>query len=145
MADIVVKADLKTHIPISTVDKITGADDTIVTAALNTSFSEAKSYLSRFNLTKLFDSTATGYVADVNLQSKIKDLTCWHLIQRANANIDMQLFKENYDDAITWLKDVSRGLADPAGWPLADDDPDTEWPEDSTLHYNSNDKRTNHF
>lgn len=141
MAEIVLKADLKTHIPIVTIDKITGADDAIVTAAIATAISEAKGYISRFDLTKLFDTTATGYVADVNLQTKIKHIACWYLIQRSNVNVDMELFRTNYEDAIQWLKDVHKGMADPDGWPLLADDEDTEWPEDKVVHYTSNTKR----
>ena len=84
-------------------------------------------------------------LSDINLKNKVKEITAWHLIKLANPNINMQLFRTGYEDAIAWLKDVQKGNADPDGWPYKDDDEETNFPEGNTISYTSNPKRENHY
>jgi len=117
------------------------ADFNLVTEAINSAISEAKSYLSRFNRTSLFDGTVT----DPNLKSKVKDLACWYLIKLANPNIDVAMFRTAYEDARNWFKDIQKGQADPEGWPYVSDDIATDFNENNTVQYSTNMKRENHY
>jgi phage gp36-like protein len=135
--------DLATHLYGENTAEIIRGDYAIVTTAIEAGVAEAKSYLSRYNLTKLFDPLATGYFADVNLQNKVKDIVCWHLVKLANPNINLELFRTGYEDAIDWFKQVQKGAADPDGWPYKDDDTATDYPEGSGVSMISNTKRSN--
>lgn len=139
------KADLKTHLYGENVEEITREDDTIVEEAIAAGIAEAKSYLSKYDLDKLFDPDATGYVADVNLKNKVKDLVVWHLVSLANPNIQYDVARDRYEDAIKWFTNVMKGQADPAGWPYPADDDDTAVNENGTVTYVSNTKRNNQF
>lgn len=140
-----IPADLSTHLYGENVTEITRGDNTVSTRAIDAAVAEAKSYLTRYDLTKLFDPAAIGYVADVNLQNKVKDLACWHLVKLSNPNINLELFRTGYEDAIKWLEKVQSGKADPAGWPYKDDDANTDYPEGGTVSMITNTKRSNHY
>lgn len=140
-----VKADLNTHMYAEVIESITRADDGIITKAINESIAIAKGYLSRFNLTKLFDPDATGYVADDALLAAVKDIVTWRAVRLANPNLSIEMVRTNYEDAIAWLKDIQKGIVDPDGWPYKDDDDTTDFPEGNSVSHYSNTKRTNHY
>lgn len=140
-----VKEDLNTHLYNENVDEVTRGDDAIADNAINTAIGEAKSKLSRFNLTKLFDPDAAGFVDDVNLKNKVKDMACYHLITLCNSNIDYEVKKERYEFAIKWLSDVRDGYEDPDGWPYKDDDTDTDYPEGGRVSMTSGTPRRNEY
>lgn len=140
-----VQADFKTHIYAEIITEITRSDTTICPIAINEAIATAKGYLSRFNRTKLFDPDASGYVADAQLLAAVKDIAVWRMIRLANPNLSVEMARTNYEDAIAWLKDVQKGIADPDGWPYVDDDADTDRDESTSVSYVSNDKRTNHY
>jgi hypothetical protein len=136
------KADLASHIYADIIDEIIRGNDALADKAINAAVSEAKSYLRKYDLTVIFDPS----FEDENLKDKVKDLACWKLVKLANPNIDMNLFKTLYDDAISWLRDIMKGQADPDGWPYKSDNPDTPVSEqDNDVTYSSNKKRWQHF
>lgn len=140
-----IQADFKTHIYAEIITEITRSDNTICPIAINEAISTAKGYLSRFNKTKLFDDAATGFVNDPQLLAAVKDIAVWRMIRLANPNLSIEMARTNYEDAINWLKDVQKGIADPDGWPYKDDDTDTDFPEGNAVSYTSNTKRSNHY
>lgn len=118
----------------------------IVDKAIKTAIAKAKSYLSRFDLLKLFGNhLTTEEVDDENLKSLVKDIACWYLVRLANPNINLELFRTIYEDAITWLVLVQKGGADPEGWPYKEDNADTEYDESSGIQWSSNQKRRQHY
>lgn len=137
--------DLKSHLRAEIIDKITREDDEIPETAIIAAIAEAKSYLGKYNLTKLFDETATGFVNDINLKMKVKDLACWHLVKLANPNINMATFRSAYEDAIDWLKLIQKGQTDPDGWPYKTDDADTAREEGQGFFSTSNEKKRHHW
>lgn len=137
--------DLKTHIRAEIIDKISREDDEIPETAITAAIAEAKSYLGKYNLTKLFDETDSGFINDVNLKMKVKDLACWHLIKLGNPNINMATFRTAYEDAIEWLKLIQKGQTDPDGWTYKTDDADTTRVEGQGFHSSSNAKKTHHW
>lgn len=138
-----VKADLETHIYGENINEITRNDDTKVEKAINAAIAEAKSYLSKYDLSKLFADPPDP--DDENLKNKVKDLACWHLVKLSNPNINLELFRTGYEDAVAWLTKIMKGQADPQGWPYRVDDANTPYNESGTISWNSNPKRTNNF
>jgi hypothetical protein len=137
------KDDLASHLYGENIDAITRQNDALVTEAIDAAVAEAKSYLSKYDLTKLFADAPIP--DDVNLKRKVKDIACWNLLVLANANANLELFKMAKDDAIKWLVNIQKGQADPEGWPYPDDDPDTAVNEGGTISWSSNTQRRNQF
>lgn len=139
-----IKDDLKTHLHQEILNAISRDDDTIIDTQINTAIAEAKSYCSRFDLDKLFDDGNADFVDDPNLLDKVKDIACWKILKLSNPNVNIELFRMNYEDAIAWLKLVQSGKADP-DWPVPEDDEDSDRIEGSEVQWESNTKRTNHY
>lgn len=140
-----VQADLKTHIYEEKIVEISRNDDTIITAAIDEAVTMAKGYLSRFDLNKLFNPDAVGYYADATLKAMVKDIAVWRICRLANTGIDLALAKENFDTAISWLKDIQKGLSDPEGWPYKEEDADTDYPEGNVVSYITNTKQNHRY
>ena len=141
-----VKADLYILLYQEIIEIITRGDDTLITRAINTGVSEAKSYLSRFNLVALFGTDVLApTVVDENLKSKVIDLVCWQLIKLSNPNIDLKLFRTNYEDALTFFNEVKKSQESPDGWQYKTDDADTPFPEGNIISSSTNIKRNNHW
>jgi len=138
--------DFDTHLYSEVRNEVVRDNNDIIDKAIISAVTEAKSYLSRFDLLKLFGNDDTPpTVEDENLKGKVKDIACWRMIKLANPNISMELFKTLYDDAIKWLKDVQSGKADPEGWPYKKDEAETDYNENDNIQWSSNIKRNNHF
>lgn len=116
----------------------------LVRNAIKTAVGTASSYLNRYDINKMFsDNDSERTFQDDMLDGKVKDIACWELIKLANPNINIELFRTAYEDAIKYFKDVMKGYADPV-WPLKDD-PDTDLDESGHISWSSNTKRSNHF
>ncbi len=142
------KGDLTPPMYAEIIDTITREDESIIGLCIDSGIAEAKSYLVRFNLLALFGDAETETepsVTDEHLKSKVKDLVCWQLIKLANPNIDLKLFRTNYEDAITWLNMVKKSELAPEGWLYKDDDADTPFPEGDIVSCSTNTKRNNHW
>lgn len=143
--------DLNTHIYPEIREVITRGDNSMVQEAIDIAVDEAKAYLSRFNLVALFGVYAEGQddvpptVNDKNLKAKVKALACWNLIMLANPNIDLKLFRTNYEDAILFFENVKKSKEAPEAWLYKTDDPDTPFPEGNIISYSTNIKRNNHY
>lgn len=143
--------DLQTHIYGENITAITRSDATLVTRAIDAAIAEAKSYMGRYNIAYLFwdgvtlpkPTGAGDVIQDENLKNKVKDLAAWHLIKLANPNINLDLFRTGYEDAIDWFKGIMRGQSAPFGWPLRVDDPTTDYVEGGALQWSANKKRDN--
>lgn len=108
--------DLKTHIYGELVSAISRDDATIMETAIKAAVKQAKGYLHRYDLEELFG--AAGSERDELLLMYLKDLAAWHFITLANANIDLELRKTRYDDALKALKEIQAGKVSPEDWPL---------------------------
>jgi phage gp36-like protein len=143
MAAYLLAGDLDTHIYSEIRDVIVRDDADILTKAISEAVLEAKSYLSRYDLVKLFGSDDVEARDDEQLKSRVKDIAVWRLVRLANPNIEMALARTNYEDAVRWLKDIQKGVADPEGWPLREDM--SPLLDSGNLGYSSNTKRRNHW
>lgn len=137
--------DLDTHIYASNRDEITRGDNTIVYEAIDAAVSEAKSYLSRFDLVKIFGNgdTEPQYI-NPGLKQKVKDLAHWHLVTLANPNIAIDIARMKYEDAIRWFEKIGERKLNP-GFPMPANDPATDSNESESIEWNSEAKRQNHY
>jgi hypothetical protein len=108
-----------------------------------------RSYMSRYDLDAIFgtsehEPTFTG--SDVNLIKKVvKIIASYYLVRLANPNVNIELYRADYEDAIDWLKDLQAGSVNP-DLPYKPDNPDT--PEDESagdVWWQSNIKRKQNF
>jgi phage gp36-like protein len=138
-------AELNTHLYGELVNEITRGNDQIAQMAIDAATAEVKSYLSDYDVQAIF--TATGDNRNPLMLLLIKDIAAWHLVCLANPNIDIELRKTRYENAIKWLKGVQRGEIVP-------DLPRPTPPVDSLgnpivmegkFHWGGNTKRENHY
>lgn len=143
-----IKDDLTSHVYADLITEIVRGNDALVTKAINAAIAEVKAYLNRFDLEKLF----SDQVEDENLKDKVKDVACWKLVKLANPNIEMNLFKTLYDDAIKFFISVMKGQCEPSGWPYKTTTQDSSSDKvlvtdvnGTAISWSSNSKRHNHF
>ena len=92
-----IAGDFDTHLYSEIRGEVIRDDNDILAKAVTSAITEAKSYLSRFDLLKLFGKgEVDATVEDENLKSKVKDIACWYMIKLANPNISMELFRTLY-------------------------------------------------
>lgn len=129
--------EIKTHLYTEQVEVITGGDDTLLQAAIDGAVSEAKGYLSAFNIKSEFEKQ--GDARNALLVIFLKDIAVWHFVNICNVNTDLGLRMERYKRAVDWLKAVQRGEVAP--------DLEKLEPEKQTgvVLFSSNPKRNNHF
>jgi len=144
-----IKSDFNTHLYTEVIESITRNDDSIVINGISAGIGEAKSYLSKYDLLPIFGDAILNPTVSADtiayLKVIVKDLACWHMIRLANPNIDLKLFRTNYEDAIAWLTKVQKGQVDPPGFPYPADDPLTVGNENSGVKWSSNPKRKQTF
>lgn len=142
MANFLTIDELKTHLYEETVNEITRNDDTVVETAIETAIDECKGYLSKYDTVSCMDNVAP---IDRNrkLLSVCKEIASWHLINLCNVNIQYDTRRAMYEDAISWLESVQKGLVVPVNMPVANI-PNTTTPI-TGISWKSNHKRGNHF
>jgi hypothetical protein len=96
---IITPADLNNIYP-EILDEITRADGgTLAAEAIDIAIAEAKMYLTRYDLVKIFGDSVTDVAsifADPYLTRLIKDLAVWQLIQLANPSINYEVYEKRY-------------------------------------------------
>jgi len=140
---------LQSHVYQGVSNVISQGDDSIVQDAIDAAITEAKGYLSRYNISRIFeneDPADENFEGDENwkpdpvLLMYVKNIAKWHFIVLANPSIDYEDAQTRYDQAIKWLMNIQSGKIVPVNWPPA------SVPEQSTFfHINSNPKRRNHY
>lgn len=129
------------------IEEITRADDTVAEMQILAAEDMAKSYLSKYDITKIFgdDDTDPAYSSPL-LNRIISTIATYFLLLKGSPNIDIEQAQENYDQAITLLENIRDGKNNLFGAPVVSDDPDTEEDESNAeIYADSNIKRTNHF
>ncbi len=143
---IITATELETCLYPEVITEITRNDNTITERAINAAIQEAKMYLSRYNLLKLFgDGHTNPSVRDEYLKSIVKDLACWHLLRLSNTGVDYAVFRTAYQDALASLKNIMSGQAQPDGWPYAETSDAETPPDGNTISWTSNDRRNNYY
>jgi len=135
--------ELKTHMYSENIDVISNGDITIVHAAIDAALSEARGYLTQYDIKAEFEKTAP-VDPEVDLRNAllltfVKDIAVWHFCILSNAGTDLGLREKRYDRAIDWLKAVQKGNVTP-DLPAIPAELKT-----GPILYSSNEKRINHF
>ncbi len=126
-------------------DEIVRSDNSIIYQAIESAIGEAKSYMARFDLLKIFGNDDTDpVVTDEHLKAKVKDLVLWQLVKLGNPNIKVDMARTCYEDAIKWFEKIAISKVVP-GWPMPADDADTDVNENDSIQWDSEDKRQNHY
>lgn len=140
--------DLKTCIHRDVVDAVTRADDDIVNRQIHAAIGMAKSYLTRYDLAKLFgdDTIPTSSTVSetqlVTLKQCVLDIAAFKLLGLSNVNYELAKYEGMYLAAIKWLREIQAGVAIPEGWPLRDTSTFTS-PDGDQVSAFYNEKRTN--
>lgn len=128
--------ELKTHAYDEEIAAIIRNDETIALACIDMAIEFAES-----KLLKAYDTEAifakTGEDRSPLLVKIIKDIAIWELIGLANPSVDYEDKKYRYDQAVSWLKDVYKGM--PANLPKKEEQ------SSSSFTYKSNPKRENYY
>lgn len=105
-----------------------------------------KSYLSKYDTLALFGDQNTPVTFQSELLKKlIKIIASYYLVRLANPNVNIELYRADYQDALKWLEDLQSGLVNP-DFPYKRDDPSTPDDEsDPDVYWSSNFKRDNFF
>lgn len=136
----------KTSLYPEIIDTITRGDPTSAELQIAAAEEFAKSYLFKYDLPAIFGTPATEPTHPSQLVKKIvKVIASYYLVRMANPNVDIELFRKDYEDAISILKDLRDGKNN-AALPYAEDDESTDTDEgNSSTAWDSNPKRNNFF
>lgn len=106
-----------------------------------------KSYLFKYDLKAAFGTETEPPTVHCEMLKKIvKMIASYFLVRMANPNVDLELFRLDYELALDMLKDIRDGKNNLVELPYAKDDPETEEDEaDSSVSWSSNVKRIQHF
>lgn len=137
---------------------ITRGNEDEVISQIKAAEDYCKSYLFKYDLKALFgddtvDPVVVPTLVDNNLKKTIKVIASYWLVRKASPNVDLQLFRDDWEIMIGskevpgWLYDIKEGNINPS-WPYKADDPET--PEDESaqndgVYFDSNPKRTQRF
>lgn len=139
----------KTSLYPEIIDKITRGDNEAAELQILAAESLVRSYMSRYDTGAIFGTASeppTFNGAEVELIKKtVKIIASYYLVRMANPNVNIELFRADYEDALSWLKELQAGNVNPE-LPYRPDDPDTEIDESAgDVYWNSNFKRIQHF
>ena len=128
------------------IQQITRGDDEAVKLQILAAESLAKSYLTKYDLTALFGSeTKEPTHPNELVKTIVKTIASYYLVKQASPNVNVELFRDDYQDALEILKDIRDGK-NSLDVPYRTDDPTTDADESKTsVRWSSNHKRTNHF
>lgn len=120
--------ELKSHIYQYQIEQITEFDDDIVYMAINAAIDEVRSYVTPtgkrgwadgrplYNADLIF--SAIGLNRNALLLQVTKTIAVWNLIMLCNVDMLYEQWKERYDRAVTWLKQLNTGAVAVSGLPV---------------------------
>jgi hypothetical protein len=144
---IIAPADLYTSMYPEVQTLITRGDSTIAVKAISSAISEVKMYLSKYDLVQLFGDPVNNTAAtftDELLNDYVKNIAVWYLLRLANPNVDMSVAVTYYEKAISSLRAIQKGMAQPDGWPYKDTTGETA-PQGDSIYSHSNCPNKNFF
>lgn len=126
------------------IDMITREDDSIVEDGILAAIDLAKSYLGRYDLTKLFgvEPATAPTITSAALKRAVKNMAVFTIATLSTANYDMTVLNTLNDNALRWLRDIQKGGAIPDGWVLRDTSEDS-YPDGDQVSGYFNDKKDN--
>ncbi|MDR1984991.1 MAG: DUF1320 family protein [Prevotellaceae bacterium] len=137
----------KTSLYPEIIQKITRGSNDAAELCILEAESLARSYMSKYNLDAIFgnaESEPTFTGQDINLVKKIiKIIASYYLVRKANPNVNVELFRADYEDALTWLESLQAGNVNP-DLPYKPDSSETGG-DNSDVYFNSLPKQNNFF
>ncbi|MDR3286886.1 MAG: DUF1320 domain-containing protein [Prevotellaceae bacterium] len=138
----------KTSLYPEIIQKITRGNNEDAELQILAAESLVRSYMSKYDLDAIFGTTETQPTfkgSDVNLIKKIvKIITSYYLVRMANPNVNIELFRADYEDALDWLKDLQAGNVNP-DLPYESDNSESSDSKNSDVYFNSLPKQNNFF
>jgi len=117
----------------------------IVQLAINTGIGEARGFLTRYDVTKMLSNNDEERTfQDDMLDSKVKDLIQWHIVRLCNVNVNFEIARAAYNDALKFFEKVQKGIIDPA-WPLLPENPGDLENNAGLVEWNTMNKRRNNY
>lgn len=151
---IIEPAELNTELYPEIVQIITRSDESEVKSHIQAAQDFAKAYLFKYDLDALFGTESQPpSVGDEFLKKAIKIIAAYFLVRKANPNISLELFRQDWELIIGdehtpgWLTNIKNGTINP-NWPLKKDDPSTIQDEskmDDDVFWDAIRKRTHRF
>jgi hypothetical protein len=133
--------EIYTHLYDESVEAISGDNERMLQMAIDAAVVEAKGYLHRFDIDKIFN--AAGDDRNPLLLYWVKDIAVWHYINIANPGVDWEVRERRYNAATAWLKGVQkRDIVPDLPAPT---DPDGEQTNTTGWKIGSNPKRVQHI
>ncbi|MHC5309126.1 hypothetical protein ACYSNM_03445 [Myroides sp. LJL116] len=130
--------EFKTHARSEEINAIILGDETIALASIDIAIEFVSSKLMKqYDTDKIFSEI--GNKRNPLVLKVVKDIALWELIGLSNPSIDYNDKKFRYEESVSWLTAVYKGMPTKL--------PRIEEPEDrsSSFSWNSNPKRTNHY
>lgn len=151
-------SELNTELYPEVIEAITRSNPNETIAQIKAAEAFCKSYLFKYDLKALFgndtvDPVVAPTVVDENLKKTIKVIASYWLVRKANPNVNLDLFREDWQLMIGdkegpgWLYDIKEGNISP-DWPYKADNPETtedESTQNDGVFWGSNQKRTQRF
>lgn len=136
----------KTSLYPELINKITRNDNEAAELQILAAEAYVKSFLFKYDLVAIFGTETEAPSFNSELVKKlVKIVAAYYLVRMANPNVQIELFRADFEDAQKLLENLRDGTNN-AGLPYATDNPDTTNDEsNSEIHFSSNPKRTNHF
>jgi len=99
------------------IQTITRGDQEAAELQILAAESLVRSYMSRYDTDAIFgtaNSAPTYIGTEIELIKKIvKIIASYYLVRLSNPNVDIELFRADYEDALKWLRDLQSGLVNP--------------------------------
>lgn len=129
------------------IETITRGDQEAAELQILAAESLCKSYLFKYDLKAAFGTESEPPTVVCEMLKKIvKMIASYYLVRLANPNVDLDVYRLDYELAIDLLKDIRDGKNNLVELPYAKDDPETEDDEsDGSVAWSSNPKRIQHF
>jgi phage gp36-like protein len=131
--------EMSTHLYAENVEVISRGDGAIMMAAIDSAIAEMEGYLRAYDTGSIF--LQEGQSRNALLVMFTKDIAAWHFLVLCNAGHQLELRKERYDRAVSWLKAVQKGDVAPSLPPAEKDGAATA----GIIKFGSNAPRGNHF
>jgi len=107
----------KTSLYSEIIQRITRGDQEAAELQILAAESLVRSYMSRYDNDAIFgtvESEPTYTGAEVELIKKmVKIIASYYLVRLSNPNVNIELYRADYEDALKWLKDLQAGLVNP--------------------------------
>jgi len=105
-----------------------------------------KSYMSKYDLIAIFGTETEPPAFQSELIKKVvKIIASYYLVRLANPNVDIELYRADYEDVLKWLEDLQAGKLNPDLPYAPDDGEDGNGAANGDVWFESNPKRINFF